>query len=97
MKNCEHKPNPSFDIVRLGTTVIQRLDDVPNVRHFVEEITKDDYDNSLCYEEDTFQLYIDIAHNAHNAVPIEVLSRSEFDRFKIAKDKIPKSVYIFKY
>ena len=27
LKNCEHKPNPSFDLVRLGTTVIQRLDD----------------------------------------------------------------------
>ena len=97
LKNCEHKPNPSFDLVRLGTTVIQRLEDVPQVRHFVEDITKDDYDNSLCYEDDTFQLYIDIAHNAHNAVPIEVLQRPEFERFKIAKEKIPKGAYIFTY
>jgi hypothetical protein len=97
LANCEHKPNPSFDMVRLGTTVIQRLDDVPNVRQFVEDITKDDYDNSLCYEEDTFQLYIDIAHNAHNAVPIEVLSRPEFERFKVSRDRVPKGVYVFKY
>ena len=97
LKNCEHKPNPSFDLVRLGTTVIQRLDDVPNVRQFVESITRDDYDNSLCYEEDTFQLYIDIAHNAHNAVPIEVLARPDFHCFQVSADQVPKGVYIFKY
>lgn len=92
---CEHKPNPSFDLVRLGTTVIQRLDELPKVQSFVEDITKDDYNNSLCYEEDTFQLYIDIAHNAHNAIPIEVLMRPEFDCFKV--DKVPKGVYVFTY
>jgi len=97
LANCEHKPNPSFDLVRLSTTIIQRLDDVPNVRHFVETITKDDYDNSLCYEEDTFQLYIDIAHNAHNAIPIEVLARPEFECFKVSRDRVPKGAYVFKY
>jgi hypothetical protein len=97
LANCEHKPNPSFDLVRLGTTVIQRLDDVSHVREFVESITRDDYDNSLCYEEDTFQLYIDIAHNAHNAIPIEVLERPEFERFRVARDRVPKGVYVFKY
>jgi hypothetical protein len=58
LKNCEHKPNPSFDLVRLGTTVIQRLEDLPKVREFVEQITLNDYDNSVCYDEDTFDLYI---------------------------------------
>ena len=97
MKNCEHKPNPSFDLVRLGTTVIQRLDDQPKVREFVENITLDDYNNSLCYDEDAFQLYIDIAHNCHNAVPIEVLAKPEFEKFKINKNKVPKGKYVFKY
>ena len=97
LDNCEHKPNPSFDLVRLGTTVISRLDNSPNVRAFVEQITKDDYDNSLCYDEDTFQLYIDIAHNCHNAVPIDVLSNPIFEKFKISKEKIPKGQYIFQY
>jgi hypothetical protein len=64
---------------------------------FIESITKDDYDNSLCYDEDTFQLYIDIAHNCHNAVPIEVLGRPEFERFRISKEKVPKGGYVFKY
>jgi hypothetical protein len=97
LQNCEHKPNPSFDLVRLGTTVIQRLEDKQSVREFVESITKDDYENSLCYEKDDFQLYIDIAHNAHAAIPIEVMQRNEFERFIIAKSKIPKNTYIFKY
>jgi hypothetical protein len=97
LKNCEHKPNPSFDLVRLGTTVIQRLEDLPKVREFVEQITIDDNGSSLCYDEDAFQLYIDIAHNCHNAVPLNVMARSEFERFKINKNKIPKGQYIFKY
>ena len=97
LKNCEHKPNPSFDLVRLGTTVIQRLDEVPNVREFVEQITLDDYDNSVCYDEDTFDLYIDIARNCHNAVPLEIMKRKEFEKFQIQKNKIPKGQYVFKY
>jgi hypothetical protein len=97
LKNCEHKPNPSFDLVRLGTTVIQRLENLPKVREFIEQITMDDIGTSLCYNEDDFQLYIDIAHNCHNAVPIEVMKRPEFERFKISKNKIPKGQYVFKY
>jgi hypothetical protein len=97
LKNCEHKPNPSFDLVRLGTTVIQHLENVPKVREFVEEITLDDYDNSVCYDEDTFDLYIDIARNCHKAIPIEIMGRKEFEKFKINKTKIPKGQYIFKY
>uniref|UniRef100_A0A6C0EZX8 Protein kinase domain-containing protein n=1 Tax=viral metagenome TaxID=1070528 RepID=A0A6C0EZX8_9ZZZZ len=97
LKNCEFKPNPSFDLVRLGTTVIQRLDDLTAVREFVEQITLDDTGNSLCYDEDDFQLYIDIARNCHNAVPIDVMGRPEFEKFKINKAKIAKGQYIFKY
>ena len=97
LKNCENKPNPSFDLVRLGTTVIQRLDELDKVRKFVEEITLDDYGNSLCYDEDAFQLYIDIAHNCHNGVPLEVMSKPVFNKFKIQKNKITKGQTIFKY
>jgi len=97
LKNCEHKPNPSFDLVRLGTTVIQRLEDAPKVREFVEQITLDDDENSLCYDEDTFELYVDIAHNCHNAIPIEVMMRKEFKIFKINKQNVPKGQYVFKY
>ena len=92
-----HKPNPSFDLVRLGTTVIQRLEDAPKVREFVEQITLDDNENSLCYDEDTFELYVDIAHNCHNAIPIEVMMRKEFKIFKINKQNVPKGQYVFKY
>jgi len=97
LKNCENKPNPSFDLVRLGTTVIERLENVPKVREFVEQITLDDYDNSVCYDDDTFDLYIDIARNCHKAIPLEIMGRKEFEKFKINKTKIPKGQYIFKY
>ncbi len=97
LKNCEFKPNPSFDLVRLGTTVIERLDDLPNVTEFVEKLCMDDHGHSVCYDEDTFQLYIDIARTCHNAVPIDILQGKEFNKFKIAKDKIPKGVFVFKY
>ena len=97
LKNCENKPNPSFDLVRLGTTVIQHLDNLDKVRTFVEEITQDEYGNSLCYDEDAFQLYIDIAHNCHNAVPLEVMAKPIFNKFKIQKNKISKGQTVFKY
>ena len=97
LKNCENKPNHSFDLVRLGTTIIQHLDNLDKVRTFVEEITLDEYGNSLCYDEDAFQLYIDIAHNCHNAVPLEVMSKPVFNKFKIQKNKIPKGQTVFKY
>ena len=77
--------------------VIQRLENVPKVREFVEQITLDDYDNSVCYDEDTFDLYIDIARNCHNAVPLEIMKRKEFEKFQIQKNKIPKGQYVFKY
>ena len=97
LKNCENKPNHSFDLVRLGTTIIQHLDNLDKVRTFVEEITLDEYGNSLCYDEDAFQLYIDIAHNCHNAVPLEVMAKPIFNKFKIQKNKIPKGQTVFKY
>ena len=97
LKNCENKPNPSFDLVRLGTTVIQHLDNLDKVRTFVEEITLDEYGNSLCYDEDAFQLYIDIAHNCHNGVPLDVMAKPVFNKFKIQKNKIPKGQTVFKY
>lgn len=97
LKNCEFKPNPSFDLVRLGTTVIERIDELPKVTEFVENLCMDDDGHCVCYNEDTFQLYIDIARTCHNAVPINVLQGKEFNKFKIAKEKIPKGVYIFKY
>ena len=97
LKNCEFKPNPSFDLVRLGTTVIERLDELPVVTEFVEKICMDDDGHCVCYNEDTFQLYIDIARTCHNAVPIDVLQGKEFNKFKVSKDKIPKGVYVFRY
>ena len=97
LDNCEHKPNPSFDLVRLGESIIQYLEHFPKVKEFIETITKDDYNNSVCYDEDSFQLYIDIAHNCHNAIPLEVLSMHVFKIFTIAKTKIPKNVYVYKY
>jgi hypothetical protein len=97
LKNCEFKPNPSFDLVRLGTTVIERIDELPKVTEFVENLCMDDDGHCVCYNEDTFQLYIDIARTCHNAVPIEVLQNKEFNKFKIAKEKIPKGAYVFKY
>ena len=97
LDNCENKPNPSFDLVRLGTSIIHKLDNSPQVKAFIETITKDDYNNLVCYDDDTFQMYIDIAHNCHNAIPLEVLNMSVFKTFTIAKTKIPKNVYVYKY
>ena len=38
-------------------------------------------------KDDDFELYIDIAHNCHNAVPIDVLDDKVFKIFTIKKEK----------
>ena len=91
--NNSQKTKPNLDLSTVYNIVGLELYKVLEHR----SITKDDYNNLVCYDDDTFQMYIDIAHNCHNAIPLEVLSMHVFKIFTIAKTKIPKNVYVYKY
>jgi hypothetical protein len=90
-------PNPSFDLVRLATTIYSSLDSVPKVAEFIDEISRDDYNDSVCELEDDFDLYIHIAMHCHNADPAVLLDHNVFKRFIIPKNKVMKGTYIYKF
>lgn len=95
LKNCKHKPNPSFDLCRLATTVIEFVKH-DSVYKLLNDWLIDKNGNNLMYEEDDFDLYINIAHNVRNAIPKKQLTKSVFKKFNIQKNeiKLVNHVYI---
>lgn len=95
---CEHKPNPSFDLARLATTIIDHLDEpeYEEVMKMVKSWTKNDDGIYIVDGPDSdFSLYVDLAQSCHNAVPIDVLNSEYFKRFEIAKNDIPINEHIY--
>ena len=46
-------------------------------------------------DNDDFDLYIDIARNMKNAIPIEQLNDIAFKKFIVNKNSIPKNKWIY--
>ena len=97
IKNCEFKPNPSFDLVRLATTVEERLEDQPEILELIRKWCESDDGSNMLDKEDDFDLYIDIAQNCHKAIPIKVIKDKIFNIFKFDKNKIPEDEFIYEY
>ena len=92
------KPNPSFDLVRLSTTILERIDYElqPNLFKLLKKWCKCDDGSNALYKDDSFELYIDIAHNCHNAIPKKVIKDEVFNKFKINKRQLPAHEIIYK-
>ena len=95
LKNCKIKPNPSFDIIRLISTIKERLIDFPEVMLMVSEWTVNDDDHNILNDDDDFDLYIEIAHNCHRAVPINIIKHENFKQFRVRAEHIPKNKFIY--
>jgi len=93
----DNKPNPSFDLVRLATTILERIDDDihPSLFKLLKKWCECDDGSNALYKDDSFELYIDIAHNCHNAIPNKVIKDKVFNKFKITKDEIPEDEIIY--
>ena len=101
LKHCKIKPNKSFDLSRLATTIMHRFetldDSYKDITDLLHGWTTDKYGNDLmCLEED-FDLYKVIAKNVHSANPKTQLYKKIWDEFKINKDDIPNNVYVYRY
>jgi hypothetical protein len=101
LKHCKIKPNKSFDLSRLATTIMDRFENLDDSYKDITELlhgwTTDKYGNDLmCLEED-FDLYKTIAKNVHSANPKTQLYKKIWDEFKINKEDIPGGVYVYKY
>ena len=95
LKNCKIKPNPSFDMIRLISTIKERLIDFPEVMLMVSDWTVNDDGHNVLNDEDDFDLYIEIAHNCHKAVPLSIIKHENFKQFRVRPEHIPKNKFIY--
>jgi len=87
-------PNYSFDMCRLSTTMLDFIDEKNELYQFLNDIVIDKNNNNI-YENmsDNFDLYIDIAKNAINGLPHELLQKDIFKIYRTKKKLFPKKEY----
>ena len=94
---CKIRPNPSFDLSRLSSTIIEHFDYKTEIYALLHGWLIDKNGNSLVTHEDNFNLYIKIAKDVNSAVPKKQLTKNVFKKFLINKKKIDRKNFIFKY
>ena len=97
-RNKNNNGNPSFDLIRLATTIKERLDDNPLIKNLIRKwMVTDDGDN-IENEDDDFYLYIKIANECHKAGPIHVLKDKLFNKFIVypTTKKLKRFIYYYK-
>ena len=89
------QPNYSFDMCRLSTTILDEIDN-GNIElyKFLTNIVIDKEENNI-FETmtDSFDLYVDIAKNACNGIPHELIHDDIFKKYRIKKKVFPKRDY----
>lgn len=99
MNSCLKKKknyNLNFDLARLGTTIINYLDD-EELSLFVNSWTKGYNGCDFTRMDDDFSLYVEISKYSTNALPKNQITRDFFKEYIIDKKDIPENshVYIF--
>ena len=102
-------PNYSFDLCRLGCSLFDYfIDDLEDIKKLKSPIKKlmiewvfDDKNKNILYKNDgserypDFKLYKMIARSVHKHTPQNVLKKSLFEKYQIAKKKINNPEAIF--
>jgi len=97
LKGLKHKPNPSFDLARLSSTILTNFDNNTGIFKLLKGWLTDRYGYCLINEPDEFDIYIKIARTIHNAVPKNQLKKNIFKRFIINKNEIESTTYVYRY
>ena len=97
IKYCKIKPNPSFDLARLSSTIIENFEPGDKLYKLLKTWITDRHGYFLYNDEDDFDLYKNIAKDVNNAIPIKQLTKPIFKQFIVDKKNIPKETYIYKY
>jgi len=98
------EPNFSFDLCRLSCSIYDELVEDISVEHLVTapifriilDWCKDDKGRNIMYKKNgderypDFKLYKMISRKVHNHVPLQVLRKPYFDKYKVSKKKIGK-------
>ena len=96
LDNCKTKPNYSFDLVRLATSIIEYVDPDTDVYKLLKLWMTDKNNKFQINEEDSFDMYINIAKNMKNAVPHKQFNKKVFKQF-VTEKKIDRKNYVFIY
>jgi len=94
--NEKIKPNYNFDLCRLSMTIIEELDldkVSENTKSFIYKMCEDRYKNNFCEMEDDFNLYISIAKDAVNSLPLNVINHKIYKKFLVKKKNFPLKSY----
>ena len=97
LNNCKIKPNKSFDLSRLATTIIEHFDENNSIYKLLKLWCSDKYGNFLMKYEDDFNLYKKIAKNVTCAVPKDQINKMIFKEFIIEKEDINNNEFIYCY
>lgn len=95
LDGCKIKPNYSFDLVRLAISIIEYIEPGTELYNLLKIWMTDKHNRFKINESESFDMYINIAKNMRNAVPIKQFNKKIFKRFIIDKHKIIKNKYIF--
>ena len=90
------KYNFNFDLARLGTTIINYLDDY-ELGSFVNSWTIGSNGEDFTRMDDDFSVYIDISRYATNCLPKNQINREFFQEFLFNKEDIPENSHVYIY
>jgi hypothetical protein len=97
LDKCKIKPNKSFDLSRLATTIIEHFEEDSDIYRLLKLWCSDKYGNFLMELNDDFNLYKIIAKNVKSAVPKNQINKLIFKEFIVEKDSINNSEYVYNY
>ena len=97
LKDCKIKPNRSFDLSRLATTIIEHFSEESSIYKLLKLWCTDKNGKDLMEFNDDFNLYKLIAKNVISAVPVKQLEKKIFQEFLIKKEDIPKNTRVYYY
>ena len=97
LKDSKIRPNYSFDLARLSTTIVEHFESGSEIYRVLELWTTDKYGNILLNNSDDFNLYKNIAKNVFSAVPKHQFKKMIFKQFIIKKDDIEDDEYVYYY
>jgi len=97
-------PSYHFDLCRLAISMIDEIrynhddeledsDDYQDFLDFLKHLVTDQTGLRLDKEDDDFDLYIKISHDAKNSLPRDVIMNQLFHHFRVKKKLFPKSTY----
>ena len=90
------QPNYHFDLCRLSMTILEDMNQSyfsNEIIQFLKNICIDKYNNNFCDMIDNFDLYINIAKNACNSLPRDIIMYDIFKKYRIKKKLFPRKSF----